>query len=315
MIYKSSSNLALIKYMGKKDSKKNIPCNASLSYTLDHLISAVKILPQIKGIPSDSWKPLAVPSWPSLKLNRSEKERYLLFFAQLKKKFSIDGFYCIQSTNNFQKSAGLASSASSFAALTLASYQLALRTSMRKEKIQSLSIKQVAQISQEGSGSSCRSFFKPWCLWEEENIQKIYFPFKPLLYDLVILDKNEKEVSSSSAHKRVLTSPYFRRRPQRAHSRLIKLISALRKKDWLESYVVVKEEFEDMHHLFETSVPSFSYRTTKTFLIINEIEKQWKDNKDGPMITMDAGNQIHLLYRSDQDKLKEKVKRKLASLL
>ena len=77
MIYKSPSNIALIKYMGK-DEKGNFPINPSLIiYALEnHLISGV----ELKSVETeDIWEPLIGDEWVPLSMNVKEQERFLSF--------------------------------------------------------------------------------------------------------------------------------------------------------------------------------------------------------------------------------------------
>ena len=309
MIYKSPSNIALIKYMGKKDHKNNTPINPSLSYTLENFVSGVR-LSLIKE-KKDRWAPLEGKSWLPLSMSFKEKKKFLDFFKQLKNIFNLQGSYLIESANNFPKSAGLASSASSFSALTLAGYNLALKKSSKKDKLKLFTSCDLSRVSRRGSGSSCRSFFKPWCLWSGRKIQSVSLPFSNLDHEVIYLSRKEKKVSSSTAHKRIETSPFFLGRAKRAKSRLKKLMSALEEKNWKTVYYLVKDEFEDTHRLFETSKPGFSYRSEKTKQTLREIEKFWTDHRDGPLVTMDAGPHIHLLYRPDQKQLKKQLSQKL----
>src|SRR4051812_36449706 len=99
------SNIALIKYMGKT-GEGNLPANASLSYTLEHLRSFVTIEP-CSG--KDAWQPLA--NFPALALSIAGQEKYLAHFQRLKERWKIPGFYTVRSANNFPADCGLASSA------------------------------------------------------------------------------------------------------------------------------------------------------------------------------------------------------------
>lgn len=311
MIYKSPSNIALIKYIGKKDA--NHPINPSLSYTLNHFISGVRIFKSShrrdehsQEKMQDYWQPLTGLRWLPISMTEDEKKRFLVFFKKLKIFFNLNEIYCVQSANNFPKNIGVASSASSFSALTLAVYGQVLKG--RKEQFKSLSTENLSQISREGSGSSCRSFFKPWCLWDKNKIQSLSFPFNKLDHDLVLSRNEEKKIASSTAHCLIRTSPYFENRADRAKKRLKKFIHFMLKTDWMNLYKIVKDEFQDMHQLFETSTPSFSYQNDQTKKVLEEVEKFWRDNKDGPLVTMDAGSSIHLLYRPDQKKIRKTLK-------
>lgn len=304
MIYKSSSNIALIKYMGKTESQ--LPINPSLSYTLDHLISGV----ELESFAEDVWEPLDGDEWMTLSMTQKEQERFLSFFKKLKRTFSLEGNFKICSGNNFPKSSGAASSASSFSALTKAVYHF----SLQEGKTKPLSLEKLALISCQGSGSSCRSFFSPWCLWGGNKIQPLSLPYSQLHHDLILCSNEEKKIPSSSAHQRVRTSPYFEGRAERAEHRLNILIQNMKEQNWFRMKQVVEEEFKDMHHLFETSCPSFSYFTEKSRQVLKILDQFWMEKKDGPLITMDAGPHIHLLYHSDQMSLKKEVDLLLSSL-
>ena len=295
------SNIALIKYAGKKD-KENRPINPSLSYTLKHFISTVEItpLPEKEAPATDIWKPLKDTTYP-LNLSSEAITRFLKFFQYLKNTFEIDGFFCLGSGNNFPASCGVASSASSFCALTLATYKTAQD---RSEKKKELSLSELSALSRQGSGSSCRSFFHPWALWENNTASEISIePFPYLIHQLVLSDEKQKPVSSSEAHQRILTSPCFKNREQRAKKRLSSLLSALQKNNWMECFQIVWEEFEDLHQLYETANPPIRYRTGSTYKILDMVKDFWEETGTGPLVTMDAGSPVHLLYRPDQKEI------------
>ena len=297
------ANLALIKYMGKLEGlKKNQALNSSLSYTLNHLQSQV----ELKEDDKDSCVSFSKESDFYTPLSLSQKKRFLDFFCMAKKHVSMPGNYKIFSGNNFPESAGAASSSSSFAALILAIEARLNDLNIFPQKSHLIS------ISRQGSGSSCRSFFTPWALWQESSVKAIDLPYKNLIHQLVLVDSSQKKVSSSEAHKRVKTSPLFIKRPERAEKRLTQLIHALKNQDWAGSFLIVCEEFEDMHALFETSQPAFSYQTQESKRVLAFIKDIWKSQNDGPLMTMDAGPNIHLLYRQDQKELSEKIQQELS---
>ena len=299
MIYKSPSNIALIKYMGK--TADGAPVNSSLSYTLKNLVSGVELEPVEQ--PADLWEPLRGEEWQTLSMNMKEQERFLSFFQKLKKLFNLKSCFKVRSGNNFPKSSGAASSASSFSALTKAVYQQAVK----EGRTEPLGDEQLALISRGGSGSSCRSFFSPWCLWDKNSVRSLSFPCDTLIHHLILTSDREKKVSSSSAHQRVQSSPYFEGRSERAENRLHLLMKNMKEKNWKVMKQIAQEEFEDMHNLFESSRPSFSYLTEKSRKILKILDRFWEEKQDGPLITMDAGPHIHLLYRPDQMHLKKEM--------
>lgn len=304
------SNIALIKYMGKTSHEENRPSNGSLSYSLDYLRTAVEIVPS--NGKDDSWEPLNNPEYPTPpQLSYRGMERFLNHFKMLKEVWQIEGIYCVRSANNFPSDCGLASSASSFAALTLAAAELA--RDKRPEIADQLDVKRLSELSRKGSGSSCRSLFSSWALWQSEGAAGVEFPVQNLLHQAVIVEAGKKEVSSSEAHRRVVTSPHFSGRVERAESRLKKLTEALNKRDWRTGFEVCWDEFQDMHQLFETSEPAFSYMTESSRQVLKHVFQYWENNQDGPWVTMDAGANVHLLYRDSQRQMAEELKADLSA--
>lgn len=285
------SNIALIKYMGKDSHAGNLPANPSLSYTLEHLRSFVVIEPAVGA--ADEWQPL--PGFEAVDLSEKGRARFLAHFAKLKAHWGVKGVHRVLSANNFPSDCGLASSASSFAALTLASYQLAhAQNPALTESTESLS-----RWSRQGSGSSCRSLFSPWSEWSDEGAEKADLGLE-LEHAVLIVDSGRKSVSSSEAHKRVNTSLLWNGRTERARTRLERLKQSLRLGEWRVSFEVCWAEFWDMHALFETSEPAFGYMTADTLKALGRMRELWTEKNDGPLITMDAGANIHLLFRKDQ---------------
>ena len=129
---------------------------------------------------------------------------------------------------------------------------------------------------------------------------------------VVVCDK-KKLVSSSSAHARVVSSSLFVGRQERAEQRLIELIAALSHKNWSQSFDLVWAEFWDMHALFETAMPSFSYLLPSSIKVLNYVRDFWREHADGPLVTVDAGPNIHLLFRDDQAHLRKEILAELSS--
>lgn len=291
---KMPSNIALIKYMGKADPKLNLPTNPSFSYTLNHLLTLVTIEPNDSN--TDQWQKLDEDAeFKSPKLNEQGQQRFLNHFQLLKSHWGVNGSYTLKSGNNFPSDCGLASSASSFASLTMATYNLA------KEKFGAdQSLLSLANLSRQGSGSSCRSFFSPWCEWQGERVEQVDLAIERLNHKVVIVDESKKLVSSSEAHKRVTTSGLFDGRIERATQRCKELKQALASKDFNLAFEICWAECWDMHALFETSRPSFGYMTGQSVEVLNRVRRYWQEHGQGPLVTMDAGANVHLLNVCDK---------------
>jgi diphosphomevalonate decarboxylase len=296
------ANIALIKYMGKKDGEKNLPDNSSLSYTLNNLLSSVTLESQPGK--KDFWEPLQTPGGEPFSLSLPAQERFLHHLNRVKTYFNYSGAFIVRSSNNFPLGSGLASSASSFAALTLC----AIRALCELQQMPEPSILTQAQLSRLGSGSSCRSFFSPWAIWHDDVVEAIELPYTKLHHQVVIISHEEKKISSSEAHQRVKTSPLYKSRGIRAAENLKLLLESFHAKDWENAYQVCWREFQDMHYLFENCSKPFTYISAETKIILQKLQDLWLRNGDGPLVTMDAGPNIHILYRPDQAEMAQQFK-------
>ena len=317
-------------HLSKSDEEilwfQNLALHPNMSYTLKHFVTKVQIE---KSHYKDSWKPFKEDPFINKKLyhsskpihldpslSQSEQKKFLDFFQFLKRFFLIPGYYTISSQNNFPKAIGSASSASSFSALALAAYRLAKeKSSLTTDKFKSIKAQELAHLSRVGSGSSCRSLFAPWCLWEGYKIHSFECSWNHLLHQFIIVSDKDKKISSTIAHQRVKTSPLFTQRVNRANKRLLALKAALNLEDWRNCFQICYEEFLDIHSLFESSKPPFSYKTEETQKVLNCIVNFWKKYQDGPLITMDAGSNVHLLYRKDQKKDRDEISQQLSEFI
>ncbi|MGZ3686179.1 MAG: diphosphomevalonate/mevalonate 3,5-bisphosphate decarboxylase family protein [Bdellovibrionota bacterium] len=280
------SNIALIKYMGKESAGHNQATNPSLSMTLSEFRTSVE-LEKVADSGPDTWAPLA----NSAPLREESTRRFVDFFTRIKTEKEISGAFRIRSGNNFPSDAGLASSASSFAALTMAASQAFAELSGRPLP----SPEEQARLSRTGSGSSCRSFFSPWCAWEGESIGAIPCAL-PELTDLVaVLDTGFKKISSSEAHRRVQSSPLFEGRPARASQRQKDLKAALAAGQFQRTAEIAWAELWDMHSLFHTADAPFFYLSPLSITVLRWTENLWEKNGHGPIATIDAGPNVHLL--------------------
>jgi diphosphomevalonate decarboxylase len=339
------SNIALIKYMGKSSTATNVPANASLSYTLESLRTYVSLQTSPAGS-SDVWATMTESGFVEssltdhsaqrtleqgkihfspLEMSEKSIEKFLKHLTFLKREFQIEENFLISSGNNFPSDAGLASSASAFAALTKCFFEWMMvhQPASLQKKLQQVGkglvetdlagtdmtlVDLMSSYSRRGSGSSCRSFYSPWSLWDQTKASSFESVYRQLNHFAIVVSAEKKEVSSSRAHEMVLSSPHFKGRVQRAQVRIEKLQSLLNKEDqdsWASSYQICWEEFMDMHELFHTCQQPFRYMTPMTEKALVEIQKLWAALNDGPLVTMDAGPNIHFLFRQDQDKLKK----------
>src|SRR5271167_569329 len=152
--WRSPSNIALVKYWGKKAGNQ-IPANPSISFTLQHCYSETSVtLLQKEGKAKD----IELRFYFDGKENMAFRLRMLKFFDTVAKDFSILQQYglFIHSTNSFPHSSGIASSASSMSALALCLCDL--QNKMDKKKIaKDEFLEEASYYARLGSGSAARS--------------------------------------------------------------------------------------------------------------------------------------------------------------
>ncbi len=306
----------------------NIPENPSLSMTLDRLRTYVEI--DLDGSAPARWVPelphaavgpreaaqaagalaAAVPA-----LSEKGQARFIAHLervrAALPRLFAPLGLelqdrgtqgLVIRTANTFPAASGIASSASSFAALTLATAAAFARDMdafRRALADPSARLRRaLAEIARQGSGSSCRSLEGPFVVWEGERAEAVAArgPGGAQLkfaHFVVLADAGEKAVSSSDAHRLVKSSPLWAGRPERAAERVARVRAQLAQGDWSSLSRVVWSEMWEMHSLFHTAESPFSYFVPDTVRVLRALERELGRERP-PVVTLDAGPNIHV---------------------
>lgn len=307
ILVKSPSNIALVKYMGKLPGGGNLPANPSISMTLSGLATFL----ELRVTPAPTFSRRWVSEAPSggkgdsPKLDRAGEEKFLAHFDRcvsrlpnlLPNEFMTrTGTVEIRSSNTFPHAAGIASSASSFSALTLAcAGWLAKDPEAFKCKFKSDPELRtsLAQLSREGSGSSCRSFDGPYVAWEGEQVKVLQTKLPPLSDLVVVISSGTKKVGSSEAHARVASSPHWSGRVERAGARFKSLTHTIELGDFKSLSEIADADFRDMHQLFETAEPPFSYFSEGTSRVLDFLDEAASESKIA--VTLDAGPNVHVL--------------------
>lgn len=308
---RAPSNIALIKYMGKTDSSKNIPENPSLSMTLNRLSTYLE-LDVIEDGAHRFVLDSALPALPAgtqahpVSFNEKAVAKFENHFRRVQSRMTELGAArtdrpsaTVRSVNTFPAGSGIASSASSFAALTLGAFLACSQDIhgavqlLNSEKSVSLRRK-LAKISREGSGSSCRSFEGPWVQWQGEDVSLVESRFPEMAHFVVVVSAGEKKISSSEAHLRVKTSPLWSGRIERAGDRFEKTRRAIESGDVAAVSRLAWNEMWEMHSLFHTSSDPFTYWEPQTIDALHFLGEFLKSSQP-PIVTLDAGPNVHLL--------------------
>lgn len=307
------SNIALVKYMGKEDAKVNQASNPSISMTLDRLCSVAEV--EWTSGSEPEWQPRA-PTTPEIlgpmalevpDLSPKGRDRILAFASRCLKEIPAvlarHGLSNSRTTaqnpviriaNSFPAGVGIASSASSFAALTVVLGRAHGGSDFERAWNDSSALRQdFARLSKTGSGSSGRSMEGPWVHWDGDTIEGVASKVGPLVDHVLVIDRTAKAVGSSQAHERVRTSPLWSGRPERALQRAFLVREALREGAWPELCRLSWQEAWEMHSLFHTATPPFTYWRPRTVEVLNELSP-WVD-KASCLVTLDAGPNVHVL--------------------
>jgi diphosphomevalonate decarboxylase len=312
--WQSPSNIALVKYWGKKGFQ--IPANPSLSMTLSSSFTETSV----EFIQSNT------PGKISLEFF-FEGEKNELFEGKIKKYFeTISGelpflkhfHFIIHSKNTFPHSAGIASSASAMSALALCLCSIEQILLEGRENQNDRFFKRASYFARIGSGSAARSVYGTLASWGETDLiddssddyatqfsQVIHPVFDGFRDSILIVSKGEKEVSSRAGHALMNNHPYAEARYAQAVNNLKKLIHAIPRGDLNTFVEVVENEALSLHAMMMASSPGFLLFGGNTLAIIKEVVKFRKQSGVKVCFTLDAGPNVHLLY---PEKNKEKVK-------
>lgn len=297
---KAPANIAFIKYWGRKDEKLRLPVNNSISMNLSGVftVTTVEFLPRLK---SDEIGMVGE------KLNKEGKERIITHLNRIRGLAKLKTFAKIKTKNNFPKGTGIASSASGFAALTLAA------TSAAGLK---LSQKQISILARQGSGSACRSVpddFVEWKAGSSSETSYAYSLYPPDWWGIkdiiVIIGEASKKVSSSEGHILAESSPFYRQRILGMEEKVKNLKEALKERNFEKFGEILEEETINMHAVMMTSSPALFYWLPKTMEIILKCQ-EWRDGGIPVYFTIDAGPNVHLICQGEnEEKIIERLRR------
>jgi diphosphomevalonate decarboxylase len=310
------ANLALVKYMGKKDAGLNLPANPSVSFTLGSLRTLAEVSSWGRG--DSRWVP-ELPSGASgfevPKLSAASIQRMVDHIERVRQQLPrvFDRFgmvlerendgVLLKTANTFPASSGIASSASSFAAMTLALVLYFAGGPTKRAFLEDLWKqdaswrREVAALARQGSGSACRSFEGPWVCWKEAWAQAVPHRMPALSHFVLILDASPKEVSSSEAHAKVRSSALWEQRVVRATLRTQEMLEAISTGDVVRVGEIAWKELWEMHSLFHTSEVPFSYWRGKTIEVLQWAKLQRLEDPQ-LIVTLDAGPNVHFLVPS-----------------
>ncbi|MDZ7586252.1 MAG: diphosphomevalonate decarboxylase [Patescibacteria group bacterium] len=263
-------NVALIKYWGKRDEKLRLPVSSSLSVNLTKMGTVTTV----------EWD-------KNLKQDLAD-ERMINHLDRIRKIAKINLRAKVETENNFPSGAGLSSSASGLAALTLAG------TAAANLK---LTEKDLSRLARLGSGSACRSIPDGWVEWVKGNDQTSYaktiFPanYWDLRVLVVILSEVKKLTSSTKGQELAKTSVFFKERVKGIDQKIIKIKQAIEKKNFRKVGEIMEEDCLNMHAVMLTQKPSLIYWLPETLRVMQAV-KRWREEGLESYFTINTGQNV-----------------------
>ncbi len=266
IVWRSPSNLAIIKYWGKHGQQ--LPRNPSLSFTLSASCTDTALDWAFKETPGND---IDLAFFFHGEENEAFRAKTLAFLEKLTPQFPFlrQLSLTIHTGNSFPHSAGIASSASGMSALALCLCSLEDRLFGTLQEPDAVDIK-ASYIARLGSGSACRSIFPHAAVWgatpalpgtsDEFAVaagELLHPTFKDFHDDILIVSSSQKAVSSSAGHALMDGNPYAEARYAQARTRLSSLINALRTGDLEIFGKIAEDEALTLHALMMCSNPSY----------------------------------------------------------
>lgn len=306
VIWRSPSNIALVKYWGKHG--RQLPGNPSVSFTLTNAFTDTRIEYRPKEDNSDE---IRLVFYFGGDINHTFGEKVKKYFESLLPIFPfLKQFdFTIRSGNSFPHSAGIASSASSMSSLALG------LCTMEHRLFGTLGIdeefeRKASYVARLGSGSACRSIYSHAAVWgntpsmpgssDEYAVpllgDSLHDIFKNYLDDILIISSKAKKVSSTAGHHLMENHSFASARYDQAKINMNVMLQALKAGDIDTFGRVTEEEAMTLHALMMSSRPSCLLIEPHTISAIEKVKGFRADTGLPLYFTLDAGPNLHLLY-------------------
>lgn len=276
-------NIALIKYWGKSDIERNIPAVGSLSITLDGLTTTTAV-----SFNSDLEEDEFLLGGQAIPKMSGRVSRCLDL---VRERVGAQTRARVESNNDFPTAAGLASSASGFAALVTAS-DAAMGVNIPQNEL--------ADMARRSSGSAARSLFGGFVELRltpdgplPTETRQILKPFDwPLRVAVAVTDAGPKEIGSTEGMVRTeRTSPYYAGWVDSSEDDLAEARTAIARRDFEALAEVSESSCLKMHAVMLSARPGLVYWNGATVECIRKVRKLRADGVP-VFFTVDAGPQV-----------------------
>ncbi|WP_442774056.1 diphosphomevalonate decarboxylase [Lactococcus hircilactis] len=290
---RAHTNIALIKYWGKANVALNIPTTSSLSLTLDKFYTTTRV--QFTDQAQDE-----------LILNSvsTDSTRVSGFLDLFREKYGDFPKILVTSENHVPTAAGLASSASSFSALTGAMFGL---LELKPDE------KEMSIMARKGSGSASRSIFGNFAVWnkgwddQSSFAERFYDEDIQLTMIVAELSSERKKMSSTKGMQLAQTAPTYADWVNKSAVQLEEMKNGIIKRDIEKIGRIAQDNALGMHEQNRLAREPFDYFTRQTFEII-EFTKQCYKEGFLAFVTIDAGPNVKIITdRATERQLLEKL--------
>lgn len=294
----ATSNIAFVKYWGRINDTLRLPMNGSISMNLDSAFTITTVAFD-SALDTDEFTLAGKP------VDEKQSARVFTHVDRIRAIAGIQTRARVASENNFPTGAGIASSASAFAALSVATAKAAGL---------SLSEQELTLLARQGSGSACRSVPAGFVEWhygetnEASFAEQIAPPEHWDIRDLIaITQTTHKEVGSADGNKLVHTSPFNETRIRLAGLSLNIIRRAILEKNWTIFGEESEREAIRLHVVAMTSEPPIYYWSPVTLAIIQAVT-DWRRAGLETYFTIDAGANVHVLAKAiDADEVENRL--------
>lgn len=296
------ANIAFIKYWGARDLDQALPMNPSISMTLEECVTQCTA-EVLDGEKDEIW--ISEPDGGFGSPEPDFARRMVNHLDNIRDWAKSEARFRVATRNNFPGAAGLASSASGFAALTLAAVGAVGKKDTPIEELSRLA-------RRSGSGSAARSVLGGYVQWPadakgkgDDEAQSYATQLADAghweLRDVIaVVEIGPKIVSSRDGHKLAHSSPYYTKRQELIPARLEKVRQAIKEADLSLLGPVLEEEAVDLHLIAMSSHPPIFYWSPGTVAVLRAVRELRQEGLQA-WATMDAGANVHVICDPDSE--------------
>jgi len=297
---KASSDIALVKYWGKKDEVLRLPENGSISMILSGL-DTVTTVQFDENLKQDE---VTIQG----ECEEGEAGRVVKHLDRIRDMVGKKIYAKVVSNNTFPKGTGLSSSGSGFAALTIAA---------TKAIGLELSEKEMSILARQGSGTACRCVCGGIVEWKDGDASETSYSesiFPAGYFDIrdvvAVVDEGKKLISSTQGHALADTSPFYQVRLSKIKAKIELVRKALTERNFDNLGNLIESEALEFHSILLTSQPSMIAWYPGSVEVMLAVQAMRREGIKA-YFTINTGFNVHVLTLPE---FENEVKNRLSKL-